>query len=219
MGRGSWAAVEGAAGQGSSECVRMMTRRGKSASPGKARHGAGLASAWVRRAPQHPSSRHKALFGIGGPGGVVLPCALGRSGISARKREGDGATPRAALAVLRGYARFDRNWQRGPFWTRIDPRLGWCDAPLSPCYNRPVRLPFVTSHETMTREDALYDRVIVLDWNLSCRARGRGSAIFLHQARLTGGAAGPTEGCIALAPDVFARWAPRLMRLRRIVVL
>ncbi|TGN36890.1 L,D-transpeptidase catalytic domain protein, partial [Klebsiella oxytoca] len=30
-------------------------------------------------------------------GGSVIPCALGRSGITSRKREGDGASPRGVF--------------------------------------------------------------------------------------------------------------------------
>lgn len=47
----------------------------------------------------------------------------------------------------------------------------------------------------MWRHDGLYDLVLVLDWNIAPRARGRGSAIFLHlaQADFAG-----TAGCVAL---------------------
>ena len=41
-------------------------------------------------------------------GGKVYPCALGRGGIRALKREGDGATPLARMRVLSGYWRDDR---------------------------------------------------------------------------------------------------------------
>jgi L,D-peptidoglycan transpeptidase YkuD (ErfK/YbiS/YcfS/YnhG family) len=64
-------------------------------------------------------------------------------------------------------------------------------------YNRPVRLPFAASHETLLRNDRLYDAALVLDWNISRRVRGLGSAIFLHVARDD---YRPTEGCVALDP-------------------
>lgn len=78
---------------------------------------------------------------------------------------------------------------------RVGRRDGWCDAPTHAAYNRPVRLPFGFSHETLTRSDSLYDVALILDWNVSRRARGAGSAIFLHVAR---DGFPPTEGCIAL---------------------
>ena len=143
-------------------------------------------------------------------GGRVLPGALGRSGISSFKREGDGATPLAAMRLLAGYFRRGRMpaASRLPLLP-IRADLGWCDAPGDACYNRPVRLPFRAGHEDMLRPDGLYDAVIVLDWNVTERRRGRGSAIFLHVAR-PGFA--PTEGCIAIEPEAMRWLLPRLSR-------
>ncbi len=73
---------------------------------------------------------------------------------------------------------------------------GWCEDPTSGRYNCPIRLPSAAGHDRMWRNDHLYDVVGVLDWNMSPRIRGRGSAIFLHLAR-PGYA--PTAGCIALS--------------------
>ncbi len=147
-------------------------------------------------------------------GPLRLRCALGRGGITSRKREGDGATPLASMALVSAYRTV-----RGPRFAlptlRSTPSMGWCDAPRHGAYNRPVRLPFPASAERMRRADALYDGVVVLDWNLRRRARGLGSAIFLHVAR-PGYA--PTEGCVALHPRDLARLAPRLDRAGRLVV-
>ncbi len=41
-------------------------------------------------------------------GGLVVPCALGRSGIVATKREGDGGTPAGEFALLAVLYRPDR---------------------------------------------------------------------------------------------------------------
>ena len=84
---------------------------------------------------------------------------------------------------------------------------GWCDASADRNYNRPVRLPYPASAERLWREDALYDVVVVLDYNERPRVRGRGSAIFMHVAR-PGYA--PTEGCIALARAHLLRLLERL---------
>lgn len=132
-------------------------------------------------------------------GRFVLPCVLGRSGITVLKHEGDGATPRAAMAILRGHVRGERLW-RSPLFAGLIPTRpcdGWCDEPANPNYNRPITLPFKPSHETMQRKDRLYDVVLVLDWNVSRRARNRGSAIFLH---LTSPDNRPTQGCVAVSP-------------------
>lgn len=159
----------------------------------------------VRRAPG------KASQGLLSAGGRVLRCALGRGGISAHKREGDGATPLAAMRVLAAYVRPDAAMPRRAgiplATTRRDD--GWCDATRDARYNRPVRLPFGPSHERLWRDDRLYDAVVVLDWNIRPRARNRGSAIFLHIAR-----AGfrPTEGCVAVEPAAMRWLLPRLSR-------
>jgi L,D-peptidoglycan transpeptidase YkuD (ErfK/YbiS/YcfS/YnhG family) len=132
-------------------------------------------------------------------GEITVPCALGRSGIVTRKREGDGGTPSGRFALLHVYYRPDRGLPPRTLLPiePLTPTAGWCDDPASPRYNRPVNLPFAASHETMWRDDRLYDIVVVLDCNLSPAVRGRGSAIFFHIARED---YRPTEGCVAVAP-------------------
>ena len=91
----------------------------------------------VRARPAHPSQ------GLLVAGNRVVRCALGRSGITANKREGDGATPRASMKVLGGYRRGHRiNAPTRLALRAIRADLGWCDAPADANYNRPVRLPF-----------------------------------------------------------------------------
>lgn len=127
-----------------------------------------------------------------------LRCALGRAGIAAAKREGDGVTPAGAWPMRRAFYRPDRE---APPPTRLplrplDPGDGWCDAPGDRAYNQLVRLPYAASAERLWREDALYDLLIVLGYNDAPVVAGRGSAIFLHLAR---DGFEPTEGCVALA--------------------
>lgn len=157
--------------------------------------------------------------GIVAAGPLRLRCALGRSGTSIFKREGDGATPVAALPLIGAYLRTGRMARPATTLairhTRAD-RDGWCDASGHACYNRPVRLPFGASAEHMARADRLYDFVVILDWNFRSRRRGCGSAIFLHVAR-SGYA--PTEGCVALAPRDIQRLAPFLMQKTVLQVL
>ena len=144
---------------------------------------------------------HGALLQLGH---WIAPCSVGRSGMTASKREGDGATPIAVMKIIAGYFRRDRvAHSRLAFGLQpISPDLGWGDAPADPRYNRPVRLPFGDGHELMHRRDGLYDFCLVLDWNYFPRARNRGSAIFLHHCRPDGG---PTVGCIALTPADMRR--------------
>lgn len=132
-------------------------------------------------------------------GGLQVPCALGRSGVTQLKREGDGATPRGSFELLNVYYRSDRGARPKTALpvSAIAQDDGWCDAPGHPRYNRPVKLPFAPSHETLWREDRLYDIVVVLDCNMYPAVSGRGSAIFFHIARE---GYTPTEGCVAVAP-------------------
>ena len=142
------------------------------------------------------------------PGGRVR-CALGKGGIRADKREGDGATPRARLRPLVVWYRPDR-WGVPdcalPAY-RIRPDSGWCDDPADRLYNRPVRLPYGASAERMWRDDHLYDVVVVLDHNIAPVRPGAGSAIFMHLATPD---LSPTEGCVALAAADMRRLLPRL---------
>ncbi len=125
-------------------------------------------------------------------------CALGRSGLAADKREGDGATPIGRFPLRRLLYRADRLAlpATGLPLQAISTHDGWCDSPLDPAYNRQVRLPYSASAEDLWRADHLYDLVVVLGHNDDPVRPGGGSAIFLHLA--TDDYA-PTAGCIALA--------------------
>ncbi len=129
-----------------------------------------------------------------------VPCALGRTGIRVTKKEGDGATPTGTFPLRRLFFRPDRRARPATSLpaTAITSALGWCDDPQSPLYNRLVRLPYPLSHETLAREDHLYDLMVVLGHNDAPPIPGAGSAIFLHLAK---DGYAPTEGCVALAPD------------------
>ncbi len=146
-------------------------------------------------------------------GHVVIPCAIGRAGITRDKREGDGATPAGGWRLASFYLR--RTAPAPPPWRLIRRDDVWCDDARSFLYNRKARAPFRLSHEAMWREDGLYDVVGVMDYNIVPRIRGRGSAIFFHIATA---ALGPTAGCVALRARDMARLLPRLGRGVRIVV-
>ncbi len=132
--------------------------------------------------------------------GRRLRCALGRGGVRAAKREGDGATPAGSWPMRRVLYRPDRT---GAPPTRLaavplTSTDGWCDDPADPFYNRPVRLPYPARAEALWREDNIYDLVVPLGYNDDPVSPGAGSAIFLHIAR---DGYAPTEGCVALAED------------------
>lgn len=131
---------------------------------------------------------------------LLFRAAIGRGGIRADKREGDGATPAGQLPLRRVLYRADRV-ARPQASVPTEPLAetdGWCDDPSHPDYNKMIHLPNEAHHEELWRSDGLYDIVGVLGWNDSPIIRGRGSAIFLHVARPDWA---PTEGCVALKRD------------------
>ncbi len=143
--------------------------------------------------------------------GLTVPCALGRSGIAGRKREGDGATPRGAWHPVTIFWRADRLGRPATVLPArpLRPDDGWCDDPADRRYNRPVRLPYAGRHERLWRDDRLYDVIVVLDYNLARPLKGAGSAIFLH---IAAPGFAPTEGCIAVAPAAMRRLLARMDR-------
>lgn len=152
-------------------------------------------------------------------GGLVIPCSLGRNGATRFKREGDGKTPLGSFALKPGYVQRERF--RALPATRLTLRQltgseGWCDDVNSPTYNRPIRLPNPAGHEILKRSDGVYDLVLVLDYNLCPRIKGRGSAIFFHLTRERGE---PTAGCIAIAKDDMRRLLPRLGKKTRLLIV
>ncbi|WP_245281478.1 L,D-transpeptidase [Rhizobium sp. AAP43] len=178
----------------------------------KKKPGSRLKQLLVRTAPGNRSQ------GILQAGPLRIRTALGRSGTTSRKREGDGATPIGSMRLLYGYRK-----GRGTGTARTTLPVSemradmlWCDASRHPAYNRPVRAPFSASHEQLLRADELYDLVIVMDWNIRMRKRGCGSAIFFHIAR-TGYT--PTEGCVAIRPRDMQRLLPYLGTDTRLQVL
>ena len=69
--------------------------------------------------------------------GRRFPCAIGRGGITAAKREGDGATPAGAHGLIGLLYRPDRVARAAlPGWARpIGPFDRWSDDPRDPDYN------------------------------------------------------------------------------------
>jgi len=133
--------------------------------------------------------------------GLKLRCTLGRGGLSAHKCEGDGATPIGAFKLGRVFYRPDRCADipiTGLKIQAMTPNMGWCDDPTHPDYNQLIALPHPARHETLWREDHVYDVVVEILYNTEPIISGRGSAIFMHVAKPD---YTQTEGCIALKYD------------------
>jgi L,D-peptidoglycan transpeptidase YkuD (ErfK/YbiS/YcfS/YnhG family) len=152
---------------------------------------------------------------IAGP--LALPVALGRGGIKANKREGDGGTPRGRFRLKRLWWRADRSprpMTQLPV-RRIRDEDGWCEDPSDRHYNQPVRLDPKHPGDRLKRADHLYDLIVELDHNTRPRIAGRGSAVFVHIAR-PGFA--PTAGCVALTAPALRRLLLRVGPRTRIAI-
>ena len=168
-----------------------------------------LSTIYVRARPGRPSQ------GLLRAGALHLPVALGRGGIRANKREGDGGTPR-------GTFRLKRLWWRGDRLTRpatalpirkITRQDAWSEDPHDRRYNRPVRRHDDEPGDRLWRTDHLYDLIIEIDHNARPRVAGRGSAVFIHLARP---GFGPTAGCVGLKRDQLLRLLAQLSPQTRI---
>jgi L,D-peptidoglycan transpeptidase YkuD (ErfK/YbiS/YcfS/YnhG family) len=130
---------------------------------------------------------------------------LGRSGLSAHKREGDGATPTGTYrfgATMYGIApnpgvRFA--------YHRLVCGDWWDEDPASPAYNTFQHVacgrapPFGGGSEALWRISPQYRYFAVIEYNAHPIVRGRGSAIFLHVA------VGATAGCVSLPEGELVR--------------
>jgi len=175
----------------------------------------------MKKAPFHslrvrpkPGERTRGWL-LAGP--LAVPVALGRGGIRANKREGDGGTPRGTFRLRRLWWRADRMTRPMTHLPvrRIRGDDGWCEDPRDRHYNQPIRLKPDHPGDRLKRPDHLYDFIIELDHNTRPRVSGRGSAVFIHVAR-PGFA--PTAGCVALNINALRRLLARLGPRTRIVV-
>ena len=130
-------------------------------------------------------------------GRLQVKVALGRSGIKANKREGDGATPAGRYRLVRLWWRRDRLPRlRTLLPVRpISALDAWCEDPSHGRYNQAIRISPGQPGDRLWRADPLYDMVIEIDHNTRPRVSGRGSAVFIHVARP---ALAPTAGCVSL---------------------
>jgi L,D-peptidoglycan transpeptidase YkuD (ErfK/YbiS/YcfS/YnhG family) len=150
-------------------------------------------------------------------GPLALPVALGRGGIKANKREGDGATPRGTFRLKRLWWRAGRHPRPATLLPvrRIAPDDGWCEDPIDRHYNQHIKVPPQSKADRLARNDNLYDFIVELDHNTRPRVAGRGSAVFIHVARPH---FAPTAGCVALDIKSMRRLLARLGPRTRIVV-
>ena len=134
------------------------------------------------------------------------PAYVGRSGVSASHREGDGTTPAGVFPLdSTVYGSLPDPGVRYRYH-RIECGDWWDEDPSSPDYNRFVHLPcgvrppFRAESEGLWKSTGAYRHLIPIRYNADPVVPGRGSAIFLHVE--TGR---PTNGCVSLAESRLVR--------------
>ncbi|HEX7084642.1 MAG TPA: L,D-transpeptidase family protein [Gaiellaceae bacterium] len=144
---------------------------------------------------------------------------VGRSGVSAQHREGDGTTPLGTFAI-------------GPVAYGLDPDPGlhlayhrlrcgdwWDEDPASPAYNAFQHVPcgapppFGGGSEALWRATVAYREFAVVEYNTHPVRPGRGSGIFLHDDL-----GRPTNGCVSLPRPRLLQLLRRLRRGARIAI-
>jgi L,D-peptidoglycan transpeptidase YkuD (ErfK/YbiS/YcfS/YnhG family) len=150
-------------------------------------------------------------------GGQTVPVALGRGGIRANKREGDGGTPKGTFRPRQLWWRADRHPRPRTYLPvrAIGPQDGWCEDSASRHYNQPIQLDRASSGDRLRRDDHLYDFIVEIDHNTRPRVAGRGSAVFLHLARPD---FSPTAGCVSMTKAAMLRLLARLGPETKIVI-
>ena len=135
---------------------------------------------------------------------------LGKNGLSANRREGDGTTPTGTYAI--GRTMYGNEANPGVRFRYRRLRCGdwWDEDPSSPTYNSFQHVacgtepPFAGASEGMWQQPRPYPYLAVVEYNMRPAVPGKGSGIFLHAQ--TGG---PTIGCISLRKDqlrAVLRW-------------
>src|ERR1700734_481731 len=164
----------------------------------------GISIGYSINLPDRPLSAIRIRAAAGDPrrgwllaGGQAVPVALGRSGLIANKREGDGGTPRGTFRPRQLWWRADRAPRPQTFLPvrAIRREDAWCEDPASRHYNRPIAFSRQDGGDRLTRDDHLYDFIVEIDHNAQPTIAGRGSAVFLHLARSN---FSPTAGCVSM---------------------
>ena len=144
--------------------------------------------------------------------------ALGRAGIKADKREGDGGTPAGRFHPVRLWWRADRlprPAHLAPGRAASGPTTPGARTRRTAAITAPFRRSANEPGDRLRRDDGLYDLIIEIDHNTRPRVAGRGSAVFIHVAR---DGFAPTAGCVALRRNALLALLAKLSPKTRIMI-
>tara|TARA_Y100001970_G_C14107239_1_gene788847 strand:+ start:686 stop:1177 length:492 start_codon:yes stop_codon:yes gene_type:complete len=146
-----------------------------------------------------------------------IKCAIGKMGISKKKREGDLCTPAGKFIFESLLFRKDRikNIKSQIKKKIITKNMGWCDDSSSKKYNKLIKFPFSGKAEKLFLKKNFYDLILVINYNRKPIVKNRGSAIFLH---LTDKKFSPTKGCLAIEKKDFLKILPEIEKKTKIII-
>jgi L,D-peptidoglycan transpeptidase YkuD (ErfK/YbiS/YcfS/YnhG family) len=137
---------------------------------------------------------------------------VGRNGLSAHHREGDGTTPLGTFAIGSVAYGVAPDPGTGLAYHTLTCGDWWDEDPTSPTYNRFRHVRCGTSptfhggSEALWLQRVAYAHFAVIEYNAHPVVPGRGSAIFIHVD-----VGQPTNGCVSLSADELVE----LLRLLR----
>ena len=149
--------------------------------------------------------------------GYKLKCSIGKSGVTASKKEGDLASPKGIFKLGLLYYRKDRiKSLKCKIRKRIIKKnMGWCNDSRSKKYNQQIYFPFKSRAEKLCRKNKIYDIFINIKYNHFPIVKGKGSAIFLHLTNIN---YKPTSGCIAIVKKDLLKILPHINKNTKISI-
>ncbi len=150
-------------------------------------------------------------------GGQTIPVALGRGGIIANKREGDGGTPRGTFRPRQLWWRADRHPRPQTFLPvrAIRPEDAWCEDPTAATTTGRsgwIAITAATGSGATTTSMISSSRSITTPLHASPAAAARYSCIWRGRIFL------PTAGCVSMTKSAMLRLLRRLGPQTRIVI-
>ena len=146
-----------------------------------------------------------------------IKCAVGKRGITSKKKEGDNKTPKGTFMFKSVYYRKDKISKIKTSLKKIviKKNMGWCDDINSKSYNKQIKFPFFYSAEKFWLNKNIYDILIVINFNLKPVRKSEGSAIFLHIAKKN---YSPTKGCISISKKDMLLLLSKINNKTKIVI-
>ena len=144
-----------------------------------------------------------------------IKCAIGKRGITSKKKEGDNKTPMGTFTFISIFYRKDRISKIKSKLKKnsIKKNMGWCDDISSKHYNKMIKFPFDLSAEKLWLKNNVYDVIIVINYNLKPIIKNKGSAIFLHIANYA-----HTRGCVAITKKNMILLASKINNKTKITI-